>query len=138
MKSTVVTRMKTMTSVRSRTICYAFKLARYRWNKRFVRWLLTYNVFLEDDDDGLEQSETISNISASLFEQVYQKESSTLSCPCSRSAIPYSSFVQRTVRFHPVCTSRFVIREWILSHVRIECKCILTDGLSNNPRAQVR
>ena len=62
-----------------------------RLQQRFVQWFLTYNVFLDDDDTGLEQSErilkhqryatrlclllfftltivTISNISPTLFE----------------------------------------------------------------------
>ncbi|CAF1040155.1 unnamed protein product [Adineta ricciae] len=56
---------------------------------------------------------TTSPITLDLFEQLYIKHSTTLSCPCSKVAIPYNIFVSNLITFHPVCSSIFISEEWI-------------------------
>ena len=55
---------------------------------------------------------TTSPITPDLFEQLYVKHSKTLSCPCSKDAIPYKVFVSTIIKFHPVCSSIFIREEW--------------------------
>ncbi|CAF2964295.1 unnamed protein product [Rotaria sp. Silwood2] len=54
------------------------------------------------------QEITIRNPSVNQFEKLYGLYSSILSCPCSRSLIPRSAFMNNQLRFHPFCTSAFV------------------------------
>jgi hypothetical protein len=56
---------------------------------------------------------TISNITPSLFNDLYLKYGETLSCPCSTVTIPYSTFVTNNISFDPVCKSVFVSKQWI-------------------------
>ena len=55
----------------------------------------------------------ITDIDANKFEKIYLKYGDTLSCPCSKLAISYQTFVSNAIRFHPVCTSFFVTQQWI-------------------------
>ena len=61
------------------------------------------------------QSRTIviSNVTPHLFKELHLKYAETLSCPCSTVITPYKAFVANTIRFHPVCSSAFVSRQWI-------------------------
>jgi hypothetical protein len=58
-------------------------------------------------------SVTIKNPSQTMYENLYNKYSSRVQCPCSKITIPYSSFVSISVQYHPVCLSSFVSDEWI-------------------------
>ncbi len=55
----------------------------------------------------------ISTITPVLFKQLHLKYAETLSCPCSRVNVQYKAFVFNTTRFHPICSSVFVSRQWI-------------------------
>ncbi|CAF3972010.1 unnamed protein product, partial [Adineta steineri] len=59
------------------------------------------------------RTNTISNITPTLFNQLHLEHSETLSCPCSTITIPYKNFVSKTISFHPVCSSIFVSKQWI-------------------------
>ncbi|UJR12454.1 hypothetical protein I4U23_016630 [Adineta vaga] len=47
------------------------------------------------------------------FENLYEKYSSTLRCPCNQITIPYGSFVSISPQYHPVCSSFFIGKTWI-------------------------
>ena len=47
------------------------------------------------------------------FAQLAGTYPDTLSCPCSKLAIGYESFVRARAEFHPVCSSEFVEQRWI-------------------------
>ena len=55
----------------------------------------------------------VSNISYTVFKQLYREHAETLLCPCSRITMPLNTFVSNTIKFHPVCSSIFVSQEWI-------------------------
>ncbi|CAF1635160.1 unnamed protein product, partial [Adineta ricciae] len=61
------------------------------------------------------QSRTVivSEITPSIFNELYLKHSETLSCPCSTITISYKTFVSNTIALHPVCSSFFVSQQWI-------------------------
>ncbi|CAF1622338.1 unnamed protein product, partial [Adineta ricciae] len=59
------------------------------------------------------QTITISPITRSRFEQLYGDHAETLSCPCSKTAIPRKNFISSHITFHPVCSSVFVSEQWI-------------------------
>ena len=42
-------------------------------------------------------------------DDLHTKNLSTLSCPCSRAAVNYSTFLSITPHFHPICFSDFVL-----------------------------
>ncbi len=53
------------------------------------------------------------NPSASDYDELFDKYSTTLSCPCNRVSIPYGSFVTILHKYHPVCSSWVVSDAWI-------------------------
>ena len=55
----------------------------------------------------------VNDIDADKFEKLYLEHAETLSCPCENITIPYKEFVSHTIRFHPVCTSFFINKQWI-------------------------
>ena len=55
----------------------------------------------------------VSQITSSLFDQLYRDHSQTLSCPCSRATIALKDFVNHTILFHPICSSVFISQLWI-------------------------
>jgi hypothetical protein len=61
------------------------------------------------------QSITVENPSRKTFEDLHNKYSTTLQCPCSQIAINYGSFVSLSPKYHPVCSSPYVSTAWILS-----------------------
>jgi hypothetical protein len=81
---------------------------------------------------------TIPNITPPLFKQLHRKYGSTLSCPCSEFAVPYSSFVEYTVQFHPVCTSLFVTPEWIEALYLLNASKFMPMDFRATAHAQVR
>ena len=56
---------------------------------------------------------SVSEITPSLFNELQRDYGDTLSCPCSKTTVPYREFVSYTISFHPVCSSVFVSQEWI-------------------------
>ena len=56
---------------------------------------------------------TITEITPTIFKQLYLDHAATLSCPCSATTIPYETFVSNSIIFHPVCSSFFISQEWI-------------------------
>ncbi|CAF1144697.1 unnamed protein product [Adineta steineri] len=56
---------------------------------------------------------TISNITLTVFNELYLEHGETLSCPCSNVAITYQAFVDSSIKFHPVCSSIFITQKWI-------------------------
>jgi hypothetical protein len=53
-------------------------------------------------------SVTVYNPSRDQFEQMHVEYPVTLSCPCTRLSMPYSSFMTIQPHFHQVCSSDFI------------------------------
>ena len=51
--------------------------------------------------------------SMTRFQYLARKYPDTLQCPCSKAGIVYNKFLSTHVRFHQVCSSRFVTQSWI-------------------------
>ncbi|CAF3037218.1 unnamed protein product [Rotaria sp. Silwood2] len=47
------------------------------------------------------------------FETIFEHYSSTITCPCSKLAIPYGAFTSVKIQFHQVCLSLFTSQTWI-------------------------
>lgn len=60
-------------------------------------------------------SNTIEKPSRLIFENLYQKYTITLQCPCSHIANGYALFTSISPVFHPVCSSLYVSDQWIIS-----------------------
>ena len=59
------------------------------------------------------QSYTIRSPSESTFQTLYEQHNiGSLSCPCSQSLIPYSTFLSVSVNYHQVCSSDFNSAYW--------------------------
>jgi hypothetical protein len=56
---------------------------------------------------------TIRNPSQADYENLLNKNTSSLSCSCRCVTIPYGNFTSTTVDYHPVCSSMFVSPGWI-------------------------
>lgn len=56
---------------------------------------------------------TVYNPSEDIFQKLYAKHSATLQCPCNQIEIPYGTFINLSYTFHPVCSSVFVLKDWI-------------------------
>ncbi|CAF3857047.1 unnamed protein product [Adineta steineri] len=61
------------------------------------------------------RTETIQNPSQMIFENLHEKYTDTLQCPCSLIANSYESFASLSPTFHPICSSSFIIDNWIVS-----------------------
>ena len=59
------------------------------------------------------QTITVSPITRTRFEQLYQDHAETLACPCSTIAIPHKNFISSNITLHAVCSSVFVTKQWI-------------------------
>ncbi|CAF1082903.1 unnamed protein product [Didymodactylos carnosus] len=46
------------------------------------------------------------------YDNLYSTYSNTLDCPCSKTSIPYKTFLQISPTYHQVCSSQFVSDEW--------------------------
>lgn len=57
----------------------------------------------------------IKSPSLTVYENLYEKYSSTLSCSCNQIAIEYGRFISLEPKFHPVCSSTFVQEGWIIA-----------------------
>ncbi|CAF1148794.1 unnamed protein product [Rotaria sordida] len=44
----------------------------------------------------------------SIVEKLYQKNISSLSCPCSNAAVPYSTFLTLIPHYHSICSSEYI------------------------------
>ncbi|CAF1375969.1 unnamed protein product [Adineta steineri] len=57
---------------------------------------------------------TITNPSLEQYQQLQQRYGlGAVSCSCSRSSIPYSTFIELECDFHPVCTSHFISSSYL-------------------------
>lgn len=59
------------------------------------------------------RSVTVKNPTSSIYTRLFAVYPETLSCPCSKIAIPYKEFLQVNVSYHSVCSSDFVQERWI-------------------------
>ncbi|UJR29659.1 hypothetical protein I4U23_017207 [Adineta vaga] len=59
------------------------------------------------------QTITISPITQNRFEELYHDYGETLSCPCSTISVSHKNFISNNIKFHPICSSIFVSKEWI-------------------------
>jgi hypothetical protein len=48
-----------------------------------------------------------------LYKKLQKQYPDTLRCPCSKTAIPYGTFVNVEPSFHQVCSSDFISQSWI-------------------------
>ena len=46
---------------------------------------------------------------STMVNDLHARNLSTLSCPCSKAAVNYSTFLSVTPHFHPICSSEFVL-----------------------------
>jgi hypothetical protein len=58
---------------------------------------------------------TVENPSQTIFENLHDKYSTTLQCPCSRIINSYELFTSLSPILHPVCSSLFISEAWIVS-----------------------
>ncbi|UJR12141.1 hypothetical protein I4U23_016318 [Adineta vaga] len=63
--------------------------------------------------DSQAQVNTIRNPSQATYEALFDKNATSLSCPCRRATVPYGNFTWTIVDYHPVCSSVFVSDDWI-------------------------
>ncbi|UJR18380.1 hypothetical protein I4U23_005284, partial [Adineta vaga] len=61
------------------------------------------------------ESETVvvSDVTRNIFDELSSKHGQSLSCPCTRTTVPYKNFVFNNITKHPVCESIFVDKQWI-------------------------
>jgi hypothetical protein len=58
---------------------------------------------------------TVEKPSQTTFENLYNRYTSALQCPCSRIANSYQLFTSLSPVFHPVCSSLYISDAWIIS-----------------------
>ncbi|CAF3159778.1 unnamed protein product [Rotaria sp. Silwood2] len=58
-------------------------------------------------------NENVRLLSLKQFETIFEHYSSTITCPCSKLAIPYGAFTSVKIQFHQVCLSLFTSQTWI-------------------------
>ncbi|CAF4010727.1 unnamed protein product [Adineta steineri] len=64
--------------------------------------------------ENITQIITVKNPSIDQFNQLYQRYSNNLQCPCKTLSIQYQNFIQFNPRFHSVCSSDLVTsRTWL-------------------------
>ncbi|CAF1364363.1 unnamed protein product [Adineta steineri] len=64
--------------------------------------------------ENITQIVTVKNPSIDQFNQLYQRYSDNLQCPCKTLSIQYQNFIQFNPQFHSVCTSDLVTsRTWL-------------------------
>lgn len=63
---------------------------------------------------------TIPSPSQELYEQLEQKYSNTLQCPCTTVSIPYKEFISVAPKYHQLCESDFVRAFWYESFPVLE------------------
>jgi hypothetical protein len=56
---------------------------------------------------------TIMQLSLVTYEKLFNEQSVTLQCPCSKLSIPYGAFLNVTFVLHQVCSSNFISPEWL-------------------------
>ncbi len=70
--------------------------------------LITYSA-----SQGQNRTITVRNPSQSDFITLLKQYPNTLTCPCQQITIPYESFLNITLEYHPICSSVFVSDDWI-------------------------
>lgn len=56
---------------------------------------------------------TIHNPSVITFQELNEKYSTTLHCPCLMNTMAYKEFAVMDTRIHQICSSDFISDEWI-------------------------
>ncbi|CAF1675429.1 unnamed protein product [Adineta ricciae] len=90
----------------------------------FITSLITITIITAFIVRTIERTE--SQPSDTRFTQLAKRYPSTIKCPCSKYAISYDAFVTSEVRFHPVCSSRFIEQTWfnmIFTNENISVTC---------------
>ena len=72
-----------------------------------------------------------------IYEKLYSEYSNTLTCPCSNVNIPYHIFLNNTIKYHPVCSSIFIRKEWINALYMIDASFYGTDDFRTTAYSQV-
>ena len=81
---------------------------------------------------------TTAQITPTIFKQLSLRHVETLSCPCTKIAVPHRSFVSHTIAFHPVCSSVFVGAPWIEGLYLINASDYGPSDFRTTARSQVR
>ncbi|UJR18688.1 hypothetical protein I4U23_005595 [Adineta vaga] len=55
----------------------------------------------------------ISDITDMIFDKIHFKDKENLSCPCSNTIISYKKFISNEIKYHPICSSKFISQQWI-------------------------
>ncbi|CAF4124277.1 unnamed protein product, partial [Rotaria sp. Silwood2] len=56
---------------------------------------------------------TIHNPSLKTYQQLQDKYSATLNCPCLINTMPYKQFIIAEMTMHQICSSDFISKQWI-------------------------
>jgi hypothetical protein len=59
------------------------------------------------------QTVTIQKPSQTIYTTLQEKYQNSLSCPCKNIAINYTDLMNISIKYHPVCESRFISDAWI-------------------------
>lgn len=89
-----------------------------KWSTRLFLCLMLLSTLVLIFYTGLTERVTtkiILNPSASEYKRLLDRSPISLHCWCSESSLNYGSFFDIAVRFHPVCSSRFISNEWIVT-----------------------
>jgi hypothetical protein len=80
----------------------------------FILLLITLCVlFLISSLTLVTQNQQIMKPSLSTYENLVNDYPNSLQCPCSRISIEYQSFLTIVPRMHQICSSEFVLDDWI-------------------------
>ncbi|CAF1006039.1 unnamed protein product [Rotaria sordida] len=71
---------------------------------------LIYSGPLSEEMESIKKSATID-----IVNELHQKNISSLSCPCSNAAIPYSNFLSIKPEYHSICSSEYVSPSYIIN-----------------------
>ena len=62
---------------------------------------------------NIQKTVIVPNPSLEKYQQLYERYSSTLACPCTHISVKYGSFMRINYTLHQVCNSVYVTKEWI-------------------------
>ena len=91
-------------------------IKRESWTTRFYLVLLPLTlliIFIYAAQKELYYTIRINNPSLDRYQQLIDQHSDAVHCPCSQLSVPYSSFLNLTPTFHPICSSNFTSDQWI-------------------------
>ena len=61
---------------------------------------------------NIQKTVIVPNPSLEKYQQLYERYSSTLACPCTHISVKYGSFMRINYTLHQVCNSVYVTKEW--------------------------